>query len=145
MEKESTAKSTDLAGGPGRQSEAMGTTQQFLTNENVFLAWIRTGLTLMSFGFVVNQFGFWLEQFALTVASHAQGARSVASVQIGIGMVIFGGLLCVLAAFRYFKVYRQIRRGENKGDRWMIGLVTTLTLILTIVMVIYMFASSRQF
>lgn len=120
-------------------------TQQFLGNENIFLAWLRTGLTLMSFGFVVNQFGIWLEGVGHSVSSQSEPAQSVASVRIGIGMVFFGGLLCVLAAWRYFKVYREIEQGNFQPDRGLVWLVTALTIILTIVMVIFMFASSRQF
>jgi uncharacterized membrane protein YidH (DUF202 family) len=33
--------------------------------EQTFLAWIRTGLALMGFGFVVARFGIFLQQIAL--------------------------------------------------------------------------------
>lgn len=120
-------------------------TEQFLANENIFLAWVRTGLTLMSFGFVVNQFGLWLEEFAYNMTSHSQPVKTGASVPIGIGMVMFGGLLCVLAAWRYHKVHRQIKLGKVHADHGLIILVTVLTIILTVVMVIFMFTASRQF
>ena len=117
----------------------------FLTNEKVFLAWIRTGLTLMSFGFVVNQFGLALEKFALNLPANAQHIPTGASELIGIGMVIFGGILCFLAAWRYHKVNEQIKRGKIYADHGLVGLVTVLTIILTIVMVIFMFSASIDF
>lgn len=120
-------------------------TEQLLANENIFLAWIRTGLTLMSFGFVVNQFGFWLQEFAFTLSAKSIQQPSGASVYIGIGMVICGGLLCVLAAWRYYKVAGQIRRGEVRADRGLVEFVTALTLLLTVVMAVFMYLTSRQF
>ena len=120
-------------------------TQEFLVNENIFLAWVRTGLTLMSFGFVVNQFGLWLEEVSFNMAAHSPPARSGASAPIGIGMVMFGGLLCVLAAWRYHKVHRQIKLGKVRADHGLIALITVLTIILTIVMVAFMFAAASRF
>lgn len=35
-----------------------------LAAERTFLAWIRTGLALMGFGFVVSRFGLFLREFA---------------------------------------------------------------------------------
>jgi putative membrane protein len=39
--------------------------RDYLAEERTFLAWIRTGITLMGFGFVVARFGVFLEQLHL--------------------------------------------------------------------------------
>ena len=33
---------------------------EFLANERTFLAWVRTSVTILSFGFVVAKFNVWL-------------------------------------------------------------------------------------
>ena len=38
----------------------------YLAAERTFLAWIRTGLALMGFGFVVARFGLFLREIAMT-------------------------------------------------------------------------------
>ena len=37
----------------------------YLAAERTFLAWVRTGLALMGFGFVVARFGLFLQQLRL--------------------------------------------------------------------------------
>ena len=81
-----------------------------LAAERTFLAWIRTGLALMGFGFVVARFGLFLKQLALI-----QQARSVSSYDlslwfgtalIGVGVVVF-----VLSACHHFRLVRELSRG----------------------------------
>ncbi len=40
--------------------------RDYLAEERTFLAWIRTGVTLMTFGFVVARFGLFLEELHLS-------------------------------------------------------------------------------
>ena len=40
--------------------------RDYLAAERPFLAWIRTGLALMGFGFVVARFGAFLQQFQVS-------------------------------------------------------------------------------
>ncbi|MGA9968262.1 MAG: DUF202 domain-containing protein [Terriglobales bacterium] len=47
----------------------------YLAAERTFLAWIRTGLALMGFGFVVARFGLFLQQ--IQVVEHAPAAQSL--------------------------------------------------------------------
>ena len=47
----------------------------FLAAERTFLAWIRTGLALMGFGFVVARFGLFLQQLELN--EHPRLASSI--------------------------------------------------------------------
>ena len=39
--------------------------RDYLAEERTFLGWIRTGIALMGFGFVVARFGIFLEQLHL--------------------------------------------------------------------------------
>ena len=46
----------------------------YLAAERTLLAWIRTGLALMGFGFVVARFGLFLQQ--LQIIQHSSPAQS---------------------------------------------------------------------
>jgi uncharacterized membrane protein YidH (DUF202 family) len=59
-------------------------------------------------------------------------------------MLLFGGLLVVLAAWRFSVVNWQIRRGEVTADRWMIVLVTIAVVILTYLTTLYLLPGARE-
>lgn len=116
---------------------------EFLANERTFLAWVRTSIAVITLGFVVAKFGLWLSEFALTSAQFAR-IRTGASIPVGIGMMLFGGLLVILAAWRYHVVNGQIERGEVKADRGLIILVTVLVLVLSLVIAAYLLVAETQ-
>lgn len=116
---------------------------EYLANERTFLAWVRTAIAVITLGFVVAKFGLWLRELSLVTAEFAR-IRTGASIPVGIGMMLFGGLLVVLAAWRYHVVNGQIERGEVKADRGLIILVTLLVLVLSLVMTAYLVISVNQ-
>lgn len=116
---------------------------EYLANERTFLAWVRTSIAVITLGFVVAKFGLWLGELALTSAQFAR-IRTGASIPVGIGMMLFGGLLVVLAAWRYTVVNRQIECGEVKADRGLIILITLLVLVLSLVMTAYLLVAVNR-
>jgi putative membrane protein len=137
-EKPSQTKDTKAVAVPPKQLAA-----EYLANERTFLAWVRTAIAVITLGFVVAKFGLWLGELALTSTQFAR-IRTGASIPVGIGMMLFGGLLVVLAAWRYHVVNRQIERGEVKADRGLIILVTVLVVVLSLVMVVYLLVAVKQ-
>jgi inner membrane protein YidH len=78
----------------------LGDPRVFFAAERTLLAWIRTGLTVMGFGFVVSRFGLYLriiaaEHLGQTAWPDASGFSGIA----GISLVVLGcGALFVAAA-----------------------------------------------
>ena len=76
------------------------------------LAWIRTGLALMGFGFVVARFGVFLREMA--VFHEAESAKpSQFSLWIGITLVVVGALVNVLSAVAHWRTIRRLERGQT--------------------------------
>jgi len=83
-----------------------------LAAERTFLAWVRTGLALMGFGFVVARFGLFLREWAAVqkLSERTQAAHGDSFV-IGIGLVALGVALNVAALVRYRRYLKQLSSG----------------------------------
>ena len=81
-----------------------------LAAERTFLAWIRTGLALMGFGFVVARFGLFLQQ--LQVIEHAPPPPSYGlSLWFGTALMLLGVLVQLLSAWHHLRLIRELDRG----------------------------------
>jgi uncharacterized membrane protein YidH (DUF202 family) len=79
-----------------------------MANERTFLAWIRTSVAVMAFGFVVEKFSLFVKQMAYYMGKEASPPTAGYSSLIGVLLVGLGMLMGVLAFIRYKKVERQI-------------------------------------
>jgi putative membrane protein len=84
----------------------------YMAAERTFLAWIRTGIAFMGFGFVVARFGLFLREIALTnnmtVAQHNNGF----SMPVGIALIMAGILVDLIAAIRHHRYIKALNRGQ---------------------------------
>ncbi len=84
----------------------------YLAAERTLLAWIRTGLALMGFGFVVARFGLFLQE--LQVVQHTQSSQSFGfSLWFGTALIAVGVIMNVFAGWRHAKLVRELDRGDT--------------------------------
>ncbi len=95
-----------------KKSVKVGNRRVHMANERTFLAWVRTSIGIMAFGFVLERFALFIKQMSYILGESSMGKAlppSDGSSSIaGIFLVGLGALLCVLAFIRYKKVERQI-------------------------------------
>ena len=89
--------------------------RDYLAVERTFLAWIRTGLALMGFGFVVARFGLFLQQvqFVDRLTPRPTGL----SLWFGTALIAAGILVQVGAAWRHVGLARQLEQGHADFSR----------------------------
>lgn len=111
-----------------------------LAAERTLLAWVRTGLALMGFGFVVARFGLFLHEIAAT-RSATPPPSSGLSLWIGGGLVVLGVVVNVAAAVQHIRLLRRLGRGEPyRASSWSLGVaVTFLLACIGVVMTAYLF------
>jgi uncharacterized protein (DUF302 family)/uncharacterized membrane protein YidH (DUF202 family) len=86
--------------------------RDYLAAERTLLAWIRTGLALMGFGFVVARFGLFLQQ--LQIVQQARPVQSYGlSLWFGTALIVVGVIVNVFAGWRYGRLVRELDRGET--------------------------------
>jgi putative membrane protein len=88
------------------------TPSDHLANERTFLAWIRTAISVIVFGFVVAKFGITLREF-LRISGNA-ARESGTSLMIGLGFMVMGILMALAAGFRYRTTMRRLETGNFK-------------------------------
>ncbi|MEN9567965.1 MAG: hypothetical protein RLZZ69_3161 [Cyanobacteriota bacterium] len=94
-------------------------------NERTFLAWLRTSIALISFGFAIARFGLFLQQLDFALAQQESKGHSIFNSQsLGIALVIFGIVTIALAAWRYNRVFWQIERGNYRPNRLLVWIMT---------------------
>lgn len=82
-------------------------------NERTMLAWMRTALAMMGFGFVLARFGLFLREIAAATDSAIAAHRSAPfSLALGIALASLGVLTIALALARYRSVEQAIERHE---------------------------------
>jgi putative membrane protein len=113
----------------------------YFAAERTFLAWIRTGLALMGFGFVVARFGLFLR--ASAAASHAPAVKSYGfSIWVGTAMVFVGVFVSLSSALRHIQIIGRLNRGEDVVGRpsYTAVAVALMLAIVGLAMVVFLIA-----
>jgi putative membrane protein len=107
-------------------------------NERTFLSWVRTGIAIIAFGFVVERFNLFL----LTIANAATGTGSLRLPRPagglgryeGLAFILCGVGLVVLATIRFVRMTRLLDESEvhlAEGVRTELILSAVLVLLVT--------------
>lgn len=99
-----------------------------LAGERTLLAWIRTGLAMMGFGFVVARFGLFLRELAAADGSVPPPSTGL-SLWIGVSLLLLGVAVNAIAAGQFAIFIRRIDRGEPyRPERWPLGIAVAVAL-----------------
>ena len=73
----------------------------YLAAERHFLAWVRTSLALMGFGFLIARFGLLIRETEAVVQMPEHSHRPTISPWLGFTMICFGVVVCLVSALHY--------------------------------------------
>ena len=116
-----------------------------MANERTFLAWVRTSIGIMAFGFVVEKFALFIKRLQYfvdkpntsSVTPHSLGYSTI----FGMVLVAMGALIGLLAFVRYKKVEREILEDTYRPWIMLDVLVAMLILVIGIFLTFYMLHS----
>src|SRR5580704_9380226 len=101
-----------------------GAPSDHLANERTFLAWIRTAIGIMAFGFVVVKFSLFIRQLAVILGDKTEFQPKGYSSITGVILVGVGILILLFAYLRYRRTEKQLDIGDYKQSGFLIAFVT---------------------
>jgi putative membrane protein len=113
----------------------------YFAAERTLLAWIRTGLAMMGFGFVVARFALYLRELQMS-AGRSLIRPPDGSLWFGTALVLMGVFVNLSAALKHTRLVRQLRQGTWSPDQTsrssiavaialaLVGVIVTIYLLL---------------
>ena len=105
-----------------------------LANERTYLAWIRTGITIIALGFVVAKFGLIVKE----INPAAPETSFHFSSYIGIALVLCGGLMEILALKRFTRNQDRIRIGKYEPSASIETAISSGIFVIAIILIVYL-------
>jgi len=101
-------------------------------NERTFLAWVRTAIAVMAFGFLIERFDLFLRFATPDLAKSPIAHREWFANAAGIAFLLLGIGMIAIAAWRYFRIGKQIDAEEELrglGERFDLAMAGLLVLL----------------
>jgi putative membrane protein len=112
-----------------------------LANERTYLAWVRTGIGIMAFGFVVVKFSLFVKQIAVVLQTKTVTPSHGYSNIIGIILVALGILAILFAFLQYRKTEKQLKTGSYVPTTLLTTLLTGILFLISILLIAYLLQS----
>jgi putative membrane protein len=98
-----------------------------LANERTFLAWMRTSVAIVVFGFAIGRFAIALRQFS-AFQGHPTTTTGL-SVWMGVISILAGVVMVIAGLARYRKTRALLDEGKFEPAGFILDLVTILTVL----------------
>lgn len=113
-----------------------------LANERTFLAWVRTAVAIVVFGFAIGRFSIAMRQ--LTALSGHPLRTGGVSVWMGATSIMAGVTLVVAGLLRYRKTREQLDHGIFEPAGFGLDVMTILTVLFGIALAGYLIYIERS-
>lgn len=114
-----------------------------LANERTFLAWVRTSVAVVVFGFAIGRFAIAMRQLT---AFQGQAPKSTGlSVWMGTISILAGIVMAVAGLMRYRRTRAQLEEGKFEPAGFIVDMVTILTVLFGVALAGYLIYVSKSF
>ena len=111
---------------------------EHMSNERTFLSWIRTGIGIMVFGFVIVKFSLFVNQLPATFFKDSTIPKNGFTIFIGIALVLTGALTILLSYWKYKQTHKLLQRGEYLYSTMLLTILTVVIFVMSIVIISYL-------
>lgn len=109
-----------------------------LSNERTLLAWVRTSIGIMAFGFVVVRFSLFVKELNLAIGAQVEGHQNGYSGPIGIIFVAAGAISLLFALLRYRRTKKEINSGAFQHSDVLLNMLVLFIFAISILLMVYL-------
>jgi putative membrane protein len=118
--------------------KSVASANDHLANERTFLAWIRTGIGIMGFGFVVVKFSLFMKQVTAVLGNQMQLHQTGDSRIIGICIVALGTCVVIFSYLSYMSTKKQLDEGRYYHSTLFVRIITIMICFVSILLLAYL-------
>lgn len=116
-----------------------------LANERTFLAWIRTNLGIMAFGFVVGKFSFFVQKiasfFGTPSSVSTESVPQKYTTLFSTAIIGIGALLCIFVFLKFKKTEKDINEGIYQSSILLDTLLMLFVFLIGVFLILYILNS----
>ncbi len=110
----------------------------YMAAERTFLAWIRTAIALIVFGFVIEKFEFFLEQLEKVFNIHLRGDHRTL-VSVGVFIIVVGLFTLIIGAINFYRTIKQVDKGTYRTHTWLYKIYGAIIFLACLALTFYVF------
>lgn len=120
--------------------------REHLANERTLLAWIRTSIGIMAFGFVMFKFSLFIKQVSLLIDNKSTVViQHGYSSYIGIVLVVVGAIILPLSYVKYKKTEKQLNSQTFESSSQFVFLLTIIIFFISMLLLLYLVESTNKY
>ena len=125
-----------------QENNKKGNPTDHLANERTFLAWVRTSVGIMAFGFVVVKFSLFVRQISILLGKEIVLHPTGYSATVGIILVAVGTVTAILSYLRYKNIEKQLKAGDYENSSLLVTMLIVFISLISISLIVYLVEST---
>ena len=111
---------------------------EHMANERTFLSWVRTGIGIMVFGFVIVKFSLFVNQLPASFFHQTNIPKNGFTIILGIALVFTGAFTILLSYWKYKKIHKLLQKGEYLYSTLLLTVLTVVIFVMSIIIIAYL-------
>jgi putative membrane protein len=111
---------------------------EHMANERTFLSWVRTGIGIMVFGFVIVKFSLFINQLPSDFFQDSNIPKNGFTIFIGIALVFTGALTILISYWKYRQIHKLLQKGEYLYSTLLLTILTVTIFLMSMIIIAYL-------
>ena len=109
-------------------------------NERTYLAWVRTSIAIMAFGFLIEKFELYIAFISLSLDDAQKVQPSLSAQLVGLSLFLVGILIIIISTLKFYIYKKDIDSEElvSYGSKKITAALSILIIVMAVFLFFYM-------